>query len=403
MLGRHQRPPPLAVMPLSGDDLTGYAACLVSSFMFGSNFVPVKRVYTGDGMFFTLMMTAAVFYEGCFIQLWQGNPKFEPVAMLGGALWATGNITVVPIVKTIGLGIGLLVWGLVSMLVGWASGHFGIFGVEPDPPLGAPWLNYLGVTLATASLGVYAKIKSEVAEGSDGSGGGERETGRDNRGGPMAPESEPLVGGSAVYSDDGSDVSIEDEWSGSRRGWVSGASIARPSTPSVDSARNRFAFGFGLSVVAGVFYGVNFNPPQHIIDEARRETSDAPVHSRESLDYVFSHFCGIFLATLVYFGIYCVIKRAKGQRPQMPNCVAPALVSGLMWGAGEISWFVANSKLSFSVTFPIISSIPGVVGALWAVLVFGEIKGKDNYVLLVVSGAMRLFAVVLIALSKEGL
>ena len=173
-------------MPLSGDDLTGYAACLVSSFMFGSNFVPVKRVYTGDGMFFTLMMTAAVFYEGCFIQLWQGNPKFEPVAMLGGALWATGNITVVPIVKTIGLGIDLLVWGLVSMLVGWASGHFGIFGVEPDPPLGAPWLNYLGVTLATASLGVYAKIKSEVAEGSDGSGGGEREPGRDNRGGPMA-------------------------------------------------------------------------------------------------------------------------------------------------------------------------------------------------------------------------
>ena len=82
MLGRHQQPPPLAVMPLSGDDLTGYAACLVSSFMFGSNFVPVKRVYTGDGMFFTLMMTAAVFYEGCFIQLWQGNPKFEPVAML---------------------------------------------------------------------------------------------------------------------------------------------------------------------------------------------------------------------------------------------------------------------------------------------------------------------------------
>ena len=158
-------------MPLSADDFTGYTACLVSSFMFGSNFVPVKRVYTGDGMFFTLMMTAAVFYEGCFIQLWQGNPKFEPVAMLGGALWATGNITVVPIVKTIGLGIGLLVWGLVSMLVGWASGHFGIFGVEPDPPLGAPWLNYLGVALATASLGVYAKIKSEVAEGSGSSSG----------------------------------------------------------------------------------------------------------------------------------------------------------------------------------------------------------------------------------------
>ena len=129
--------------------------------MFGSNFVPVKRVYTGDGMFFTLMMTAAVFYEGCFIQLWQGNPKFEPVAMLGGALWATGNITVVPIVKTIGLGIGLLVWGLVSMLVGWASGHFGIFGVEPDPNCGRTWLNCAGRARHRV-LGVYAKIKSRL-------------------------------------------------------------------------------------------------------------------------------------------------------------------------------------------------------------------------------------------------
>ena len=42
----------------------------------------------------------------------------------------------VPIVKTIGLGLGLLVWGLVGMLMGWASGHFGILGVAPDPPLG---------------------------------------------------------------------------------------------------------------------------------------------------------------------------------------------------------------------------------------------------------------------------
>ena len=34
-----------------------------------------------------------------------------------------------PIVKSIGLGLGLLIWGLVGMLVGWASGHFGVLGV----------------------------------------------------------------------------------------------------------------------------------------------------------------------------------------------------------------------------------------------------------------------------------
>jgi hypothetical protein len=75
---------------------------------------------------------------------------------------ATGNLTVVPIVKSIGLGLGLLIWGLVGMLVGWASGHFGVLGVAPDPPLAAPWLNYAGVVFAAASLGVYANITSEV-------------------------------------------------------------------------------------------------------------------------------------------------------------------------------------------------------------------------------------------------
>jgi hypothetical protein len=36
------------------------------------------------------------------------------------------------------------------------------------------------------------------------------------------------------------------------------------------------------------------------------------------------------------------------------------------------------------------------------VLVFGEIKGRDNITLLVASGVMRLVAVGLIAASKEG-
>ena len=35
-------------------------------------------------------------------------PAFEPLAMLGGAIWATGNVMVVPIVKTLGLGLGMV-------------------------------------------------------------------------------------------------------------------------------------------------------------------------------------------------------------------------------------------------------------------------------------------------------
>lgn len=39
--------------------------------------------------------------------------------MLGGALWCLGNVTVVPIVNSIGLSLGILLWGLSNMLVGW--------------------------------------------------------------------------------------------------------------------------------------------------------------------------------------------------------------------------------------------------------------------------------------------
>lgn len=39
--------------------------------------------------------------------------------MLGGALWCVGNVTVVPIVNNIGLSLGMLLWGLSNMLVGW--------------------------------------------------------------------------------------------------------------------------------------------------------------------------------------------------------------------------------------------------------------------------------------------
>lgn len=34
---------------------------------------------------------------------------------------STGNIAVVPIIKTIGLGLGLLIWGSFNTLTGWAS------------------------------------------------------------------------------------------------------------------------------------------------------------------------------------------------------------------------------------------------------------------------------------------
>ena len=49
---------------------------------------------------------------------------------------------VAQVINMIGLGMGLLVWGCTNMLVGWASGRFGII-VDADT-LSSPVLNSFG-------------------------------------------------------------------------------------------------------------------------------------------------------------------------------------------------------------------------------------------------------------------
>ncbi|CAF4784057.1 unnamed protein product, partial [Rotaria magnacalcarata] len=49
-------------------------------------------------------------------------------------LWTTGNLVTVFCIKTCGLAVGLLIWGTTSLVVGWAGGRFGIFGLAPQVP-----------------------------------------------------------------------------------------------------------------------------------------------------------------------------------------------------------------------------------------------------------------------------
>merc|ERR1712038_1391780 len=112
----------------------GYAGSGVTVLFFGSNFAPVKKIDTGDGMFFQWILCSAIWTVGLVIHAVRNFPKFYPLAMLGGFLWSSGNLMVVPIIQTIGLAQGLLIWGSLNLLSGWASGRFGWFGLNPEPP-----------------------------------------------------------------------------------------------------------------------------------------------------------------------------------------------------------------------------------------------------------------------------
>lgn len=53
----------------------------------GSCLVPVKKVETGDGMFFQLIFSLSLWSVGLIVNLARDSPKFYWLSMLGGFLF----------------------------------------------------------------------------------------------------------------------------------------------------------------------------------------------------------------------------------------------------------------------------------------------------------------------------
>ena len=58
----------------------------------------------------------------------RGFPTFYFLPMIGGIFFAMANVKMVPILKTIGLGLGTSIRASIGIIVGWADARFGIFG-----------------------------------------------------------------------------------------------------------------------------------------------------------------------------------------------------------------------------------------------------------------------------------
>lgn len=77
--------------------------------------------------------------------------------------------------------------------------------------------------------------------------------------------------------------------------------------------------GVSMACVAGVLYAFTFTPALYVQDNY----TDA---SQNALDYVFSLYTGIFITSITYFSVYCVVKKNK---PVIyPSVILPAIVSG---------------------------------------------------------------------------
>jgi hypothetical protein len=296
------------------NELLGYMAALVAIVCFGSNFVFVKGVMLGDGVFFQFVMCASIWVKSIPVLLAVGafpasTTEFA-TAMLGGFLWCFGNMLCGPIIRLIGLGMGLLIWGSTNMLTGWASGTFGLFGLTAEA-IKHPWLNYAGVILAVIGLAFYLQVQpnenSESVERKD-------------------PEQNEGYG--AVSSVDYSPLVVTGHTTLSTQEPVQKATENRTEDDpflKLGTSQRRL-LGFSLALLAGTFFGCSFDPSQWVID------AEDPSSRESTLIFVFPQFCGILLSSISFFALYCVVKIAylKQQPYVHASILIPGMCSGIL-------------------------------------------------------------------------
>jgi hypothetical protein len=165
----------------------------------------------------------------------------------------------------------------------------GLLGVDAEPPSN-PTLNYIGVALAIVSGIFYLFIQTE-------SNGDNSEDRRDLIGQDGADNINSEVTIANVFTD---------------------RPVQQTFLDRLGPGQKR-ALGTLLACSSGILYGITFTPALYVKDNYKNA-------SQNQLDYVFSLYTGIYCTSIVYFAIYCLIKKNK---PKVySNIILPALVSG---------------------------------------------------------------------------
>ena len=373
-------------------------------------------------------MCTAIVFVGMIINMIREGPQFYSLAAAGGALWCTGNMLCVPIIARLGMGVGLSLWGGSSMVFGWISAVTGMMGQPNSRDTIKNWyLNVIGMLMTIVAMVLLLNVKSETSAVSAAAllneesrsdehdavhhpvrsvkalnGDGTPRLGASAVAGSapsvvsLTDNSPPSASSSSGSSDSGEHagerhvaIHLLDESTTQRRVSIDAGSAGAP------SARKRVE-GIVMALVAGFLFGVNYNLVEIVKDQH-------PHASKNGLDFTFSHFVGIYVASTTYFMAYAGSQQFYFKRlPQVPTDITfPGFVSGVLWAIAQSGWFVANDDLGQLVTWPILSVGPPIIAYCWSIFYLGEIKGARNFKFLGAFFLLSVISITLVMLSRK--
>lgn len=73
------------------DEILGYIGVIIAVIFFGTNFLPVKKFDTGDGLFFQWVLCIGIWLVGLTVNLIRKQPPFFYPSLIGGFLWTFGK------------------------------------------------------------------------------------------------------------------------------------------------------------------------------------------------------------------------------------------------------------------------------------------------------------------------
>lgn len=435
----------------------GIGAALTATLMFGTNFIPVRRFEVHDGAMFQYTMCSGLLGFGLFARFALGGGNVLNGGLLGGAILATQNFLVIPVIKLLGLGVGFSLYHVVNLVVGFVVGRFGLFGMPRDEPA-RPLLQDLSILLFVLSFIFMARVEPDMPDaltrkmgervGTDDEHG---ENTAENRYDSSTDEdrerrtfgvctSAPAASGRAPVSAD-SEIAMSPMSPNIEVGLVSGSESGalRKPLPAISRAHSiavapaaarepgaepahRCTGSTGcswwarlergrrkrrltpwsadverksLGVLVAIAAGATcgVNAVPFTIWNATRPADVSP------LTFVFSQCIGAYTASTLFYVTAQLVALLRGTRVKH-SAVKPAYVSGLMWGLGLAAQLVAIEELGMVKAYVICAIGPVMVSALISALVFREIRGRRNNIEFVIALGLQTTGVLLLAVGS---